>query len=57
MSEQLGIGKIIVGEQHRDAIHVAVMPVVLGEGMGPGDESLYPGRCSLPIKLPGGGRD
>lgn len=36
MSEQLGIGKPITGEQYRDAIHVPVMPIVLGKGMEPG---------------------
>jgi hypothetical protein len=29
--EGLGIGKLIEGEQHRDAIHVAIVPVVAGE--------------------------
>lgn len=36
MSEQLGIGKVITSEQHRDAIHVPVMPIILGKGMEPG---------------------
>lgn len=39
MSDQskLGIGQIIATEQFRDAIHVAVAPVVAGEQLHPGD--------------------
>lgn len=40
----LGLGKIITGEQHRDAIHVAVAPVTASE-------KLYPGQ---PIGVIGG---
>lgn len=36
MSE-LKLGELITGEAHRDAIHVAVAPVVAGETIGPGD--------------------
>ena len=37
MSESLGLGKIITTEQHRDAVHIAVAPVVAGcDGMTPG---------------------
>lgn len=34
--ETLGLGKIIIGPQERDAIHIAVIPVVAGEGLNPG---------------------
>ena len=34
--ENLGIGKIITTEQHKDAIHVAIVPVVAGEKLFPG---------------------
>lgn len=39
MSDQskLGIGHIIATEQHRDAIHVAVAPVIAGRALEPGD--------------------
>lgn len=38
MSEQskLGLGQIITTPQHRDAIHVAVAPVIASHDMGPG---------------------
>jgi len=36
MSENLGLGKIITTEQHRDAIHIAVVPVVAGQTLSPG---------------------
>lgn len=38
MSDQskLGLGKIITSHQERDAIHVAVVPVVAGEKLQPG---------------------
>jgi hypothetical protein len=35
MSE-LNLGSIITGEQHRDAIHIAVAPVVTAESLQPG---------------------
>lgn len=38
MSESLGLGKIITTEQHRDAVHVAVAPVVAAQ------DGLVPGR-------------
>lgn len=38
MSESLGLGKIITTEQHRDAVHIAVAPVIAGS------EGLFPGR-------------
>ena len=34
--DNLKIGQLITGEQHRDAIHVAVAPMVAGELVGPG---------------------
>lgn len=36
MSEKLGLGKLITSEQHRDAIHVAVMPMEAGAALYPG---------------------
>lgn len=36
MSAELGIGKIIESEQHRDAIHVALAPMVAGQDLFPG---------------------
>jgi hypothetical protein len=35
--KSLGIGKIITTEQHRDAIHCAIVPVVAGHKMRPGN--------------------
>ncbi len=35
MSEKLNLGQIITTEQHKDAIHVAVAPVVAGENLSP----------------------
>lgn len=34
--DTLGLGKIIEGERHRDAIHVAVAPVTAAERLSPG---------------------
>lgn len=36
MSESLGLGKIITTPQQRDAIHVAVAPVVANSELKPG---------------------
>lgn len=36
MSENLKLGHIIEGEQHRDAIHIAVAPVTAAERLSPG---------------------
>lgn len=36
MSEKLGLGQIITTEQHKDAIHVAVVPVTAAQIMEPG---------------------
>ncbi len=36
MSDSLKIGQLITGKMHRDAIHVAVVPVVAGEDLFPG---------------------
>lgn len=36
MSEQLNIGKLIDATQQRDAIHVAIAPVIAGERLSPG---------------------
>ncbi len=38
MSADLGIGKLITTEQFRDAIHVAVMPVVAARELKPGEK-------------------
>lgn len=35
-TENLKLGEIIEGEQHRDAIHVAVAPATAGHTLGPG---------------------
>jgi hypothetical protein len=35
--ENLNLGKIITDDQQRDAIHIAVAPVVAASDMGPGD--------------------
>jgi hypothetical protein len=32
----LKLGQLVIGEQHRDAIHIAVAPVVAGESLEPG---------------------
>lgn len=34
----VGIGKLITTEQHRDAIHVAIAPVIAGEELEPGQK-------------------
>lgn len=34
--DSLGIGQIITGTAHRDAIHVAIMPITAGERLYPG---------------------
>lgn len=34
--ESLGIGKIIETEQHRDAVHMAIVPVVAHDHLSPG---------------------
>jgi len=36
MSEALGLGKIITTPQNRDAVHIAVVPVVAGQNFHPG---------------------
>lgn len=40
MSNELGLGRIIVGAAHRDAIHIAVAPVEAGEDLEPGQHVL-----------------
>lgn len=39
MSETLGLGQIITTPQSRDAIHIAVVPVVASESMQPGQRA------------------
>lgn len=42
------LGSIITGEHARDAIHIAVAPVIAGEDLNPGDHITSPdknGRC------------
>lgn len=41
MSEQLGLGKLITTPQQRDAIHIAVAPVVAGEVLNAGDRVFF----------------
>lgn len=43
MSESLGLGKLIDGPQYRDAIHIAVAPVVASESLRPGDDVGFTG--------------
>lgn len=55
MSEII-LGKIIEGEAQRDAIHVAVAPVVAGHELGPGDhvgilDGGTAGGCPNPIGI------
>jgi len=54
----LGLGKLIESEQHRDAIHVAVAPVVAAEKLYPGqdigfteDSTVFVERCDKPIGI------
>jgi len=44
MSESLGLGKIITTPQQRDAIHIAVAPVVAGMRLDPGQHVGADGR-------------
>ena len=37
MSEQIKLGKLIEGSAARDAVHIAIAPVVAGELLNPGD--------------------
>lgn len=51
--ENLGIGKIITTEQHRDAIHVAIVPMVAGMMLSPGQHvSIAPDRTAYAGKNP-----
>lgn len=36
MSENLNLGQLINGKQEKDAVHIAVVPVVAGEDLSPG---------------------
>ena len=46
--EHLGLGKKITSLQHRDAIHIAVAPVVAGQGLKPGNSiQLVDGKAFL----------
>lgn len=49
MSEKVMIGKLIDGEAHRDAIHIAIAPVVVSHAMNPGEEVSFvtPSDCRL----------
>lgn len=38
MSENLGLGKLIITSQHRDAVHIAVAPVTASERLRPGQQ-------------------
>jgi hypothetical protein len=47
MSEtQFTIGKLLTKEQHRDAIHIAVMPVIAAERLSPGQHVGFHGKPS-----------
>ena len=46
MVEQPVLGKLVTGSAHRDAVHVAVVPVVAGQDLLPGDHvRLVAGRA------------
>lgn len=45
MSESLGLGKLITTPQKRDAVHVAVVPVIADEPLAPGQRA-----CVFPVK-------
>ena len=51
MSEALGLGQIITTEQHRDAVHVAVAPVMAGVDLEPGQHvGLFADGTAKPTK-------
>lgn len=51
MSEKLGLGKLITSEQHRDAIHVAVVPIEAGMILYPGHHvGVEDGKASVNLK-------
>lgn len=53
MSDTLGIGELITTHRERDAIHVAVVPVVAACDMNPGQKvALTPDGKVEPSKLP-----
>lgn len=53
MSDNLGLGQIITTPQQRDAIHIAVMPVVAGMDLRPGDHvGLVDGSTEQVTKYP-----
>lgn len=46
MSGDIGIGKLIDQERHRDAIHIAVAPIEAGHELRPGDRiGIYEGKA------------
>lgn len=57
MSEKLGLGKLITTPQNRDAIHVAVAPVVATERLKPGQRIGFaePGARLVRARLDGCG--
>jgi hypothetical protein len=55
--EDLGLGKIIEGEQQRDAIHIAVAPVVAARRIKPGQHIGLVGGLAEPSKTPIGVAD
>lgn len=46
MSHEVKLGEILHGQNFRDAIHIAVAPVIAGEEMNPGDHiEFYGGKA------------
>jgi len=57
MSENLGLGKLITTPQQRDAIHIAIAPVVAVERLKPGQRAGFdePGNRRVRARLDGPG--
>ncbi len=51
MNGDIGIGKIITSERGRDAIHIAVVPVVAGEHLDPGQHVGADGHSDNPVGI------
>jgi len=48
MSNSINIGEMIKGTEHRDAVHVAIAPVIAGEDIKPGDHiGFETGKCDV----------
>lgn len=50
--DTLRLGHIITGEQHRDAVHVAVAPVIASERLAPGQHIGFIGEVVGVVKSP-----